>query len=167
MTVLHSLITVLLVSLLSFSVLASKNSSKLHENQQKETEQNTWLKERFQDQHRALIPIVAVADMFFSCNNERKVDDVEYTIRDLVTKVDRNTLAEKLILCLKDDTMQSDIALNFGLFGCFHQQLAHLPEAERKQKLALVSQAINNLSHDERKKSFTQCVTEQAIHYLK
>jgi hypothetical protein len=105
--------------------------------------------------------------MFFICNKERKVDQTAYQLNDLVTKMDRNTLAEKLILCLKEDTMQSDTALNFGLLGCFHAQLAHLPADDRMQKMKLVKQAINNLSHNERKKSFTQCVTEQSIQYLK
>ena len=81
--------------------------------------------------------------------------------------MDKNVLAEKLATCLGEDTMQSDTALNFGLFGCFHQQLAHLPKAEREQKMTLVKQAVSSLSHEERKKSFTQCVTEQSIHYLK
>ena len=49
--------------------------------------------------------------------------------------MDKNTLAEKLGDCLGDDTMQSDTALNFGLFGCFEQQLAHLPKAEQEQKM--------------------------------
>jgi hypothetical protein len=164
---LHSILIVLFVSLLSSSALASTNSSQANESHKKEAVNNAWLTERFQDQHRELIPIVAVADIFFSCNKERKVDVVEYTLGDLVTKMDRDVLAEKLILCLKEDTMQSDIALNFGLFGCFHQQLAHLSAAERQQKMILVKKAISNLSHEERKKSFTQCVTEQAIHYLK
>lgn len=128
---------------------------------------NEWLKKRFNEQHQALIPVVAVADMFFVCNQERKVDTSNYSISILVNKMDRNILAEKLSDCLGDDTMQSDAALNFGLLGCFHAQLAHLPEIDREQKMALVKQAISSLSHDERKKSFTQCVTEQSIHHLK
>ncbi len=164
---LHSLNTILLASLLFFSAMASSSSPQPVGSQQSEVAHNAWLKDRFQEQHRELIPIVAVADIFYSCNKERKVDEAEYTLRDLVTKMHRDTLAKKLILCLKEDTMKSDIALNFGLFGCFHQQLAHLPEAERLQKMKLVKQAVSNLSHEERKKSFTQCVSEQAIHYLK
>ena len=127
---------------------------------------NEWLKKRFGKQHQQLMPIVAVADMFFSCNQLRQVDSVAYQLNYLITEMDNNTLAEKLAHCLGDDTMQSDVALNFGLFGCFHQQLAHLPKAEREQKMQLVKQAVSSLSHDERKKSFTQCVTEQTIHYL-
>jgi len=128
---------------------------------------NEWLKQRFSKQHQALIPIVAVADIFFSCNKARKVEPKSYQLNELITQMDKNVLAEKLANCLGEDTMQSDTALNFGLFGCFHQQLAHLPKAEREQKMTLVKQAVSSLSHDERKKSFTQCVTEQSIHYLK
>lgn len=128
---------------------------------------NEWLKQRFSKQHQALIPIVAVADIFFSCNKARKVESKSYQLNELITQMDKNVLAEKLANCLGEDTMQSDTALNFGLFGCFHQQLAHLPKAEREQKMTLVKQAVSSLSHDERKKSFTQCVTEQSIHYLK
>ena len=112
------------------------------------------------------MPIVAVADMLYSCNNERKIEPVTYQLDDLIVNMDKNRLAEKLIACLGDDDMQSEVALNFGLLGCFHQQLAHLPKAERQQKMALVEKAILSLSRSERKKSFTQCVTEQAINYL-
>lgn len=128
---------------------------------------NEWLKKSFSKQHQQLIPIVAVADMFFSCNQTRKTDKINYELSFLINKMDRNTLAEKLSSCLGEDTMQSDDALNFGLFGCFHEQLAHLPKAEREQKMQLVKKAISSLSPNERKKSFTQCVTEQSIHYLK
>ena len=132
-----------------------------------DTEHNAWLKQRFSEQHEKLIPVVAVADMFFSCNQVRKVDDHDYKLADLITVMDKSLLAEKLSLCLGEDGMQSNIALNFGLLGCFHEQLAHLPLQERKEKMKLVKQAIASLSFDERKKSFTQCVTQQAIHYLK
>lgn len=128
---------------------------------------NQWLKKRFSEQHQQLIPVVAVADMFFICNQTRKFDKVDYKLPFLVNEMDRNTLAEKLSNCLGTDTMQSDVALNFGLFGCFSEQLAHLPKADREQKMMLVKQAVASLSHEERKKSFTQCVTEQSIHYLK
>jgi hypothetical protein len=128
---------------------------------------NEWLKKRFSDQHQQLIPVVAVADIFFSCNKIRKTDKADYSLSFLINKMDKNTLAEKLASCLGDDIMQSDVALNFGMFGCFHEQLAHLPQTEREQKMHLVKQAVSALSHEERKKSFTQCVTEQSIHYLK
>jgi len=129
-------------------------------------EHNAWLKQQFSEQHEKLMPIVAVADMLYSCNNERKIEPVTYQLHDLIVNMDKNRLAEKLIVCLGDDDMQSEVALNFGLLGCFHQQLAHLPKAERQQKMALVEKAILSLSRSERKKSFTQCVTEQAIDYL-
>lgn len=128
---------------------------------------NAWLKQKFSEQHQKLIPIVAVADMLYSCNKERKIEPVNYKLNDLILNMDKNRLAQKLMLCLGDNDMQSDVALNFGLLGCFHEQLAHLPEIESQQKMVLVKKAILSLSFNERKKSFTQCVTAQAIHYLK
>ena len=104
--------------------------------------------------------------MFYACNKARKSDRIDYQLSDLVTKMHKKQLAEKLTLCLDKDTIQSEVALNFGLLGCFHEQLAHLPKVERQQQMLLVEKAILSLSHSERKKSFTQCVTEQAIHYL-
>ncbi len=130
-------------------------------------EHNAWLKNKFSEQHQKITPIVAVADMLYSCNQERQIEPVNYKLNDLILKMDKNRLAEKLILCLGDDDMQSEIALNFGLLGCFHEQLSHLPEVEQQQKMALVKKAILSLSRNERKKSFTQCVSAQAIHYLK
>lgn len=129
-------------------------------------EHDAWLKQHFSEQHEKLIPVVAVADIFFICNQVRNVDKHDYQLAYLIKTMDKNILAEKLSLCLNTDEIQSDVALNFGLLGCFHQQLAHLPEQERKLKMKLVKQAIASLSQSERKKSFTQCVTEQAIHYL-
>ena len=130
-------------------------------------EHKNWLKDKFSVQHEKLIPIVAVADMFFACNQARKTDKVTYQVTDLVTKVSRNDLAEKLSTCLKGELPNSDTALNFGLIGCFHEQLKELPEEDRKVKQKLVRQAIARLSKAERQKSFTQCVTDQAIGYLK
>lgn len=129
-------------------------------------EHNAWLKNKFSDQHQSLIPIVAVADMLYACNQARKVEPVTYQFKALILHMDKNRLAEKLLSCLGEDTMQSDTALNFGLLGCFEEQLMHLPDIEREQKMILVKNAIKALSHDERKKSFTQCVSAQAIHYL-
>ena len=129
-------------------------------------EHDKWLKEKFSQQHQQLIPVVAVADMFFACNYERKTDPVNYQVKDLVKKMDPNLLAEKLATCLAGDSLQSDQALNFGLMGCFREQLKKLPKEERRQKLRLVKQAIASLSREERHKSFTKCVTDQAINYL-
>ena len=130
-------------------------------------EHQKWLKDKFAVQHENLIPIVAVADMYFACNNERKFEPNAITVKDLVTKLDKNELAEKLAGCLKKDTPNSNIALNFGLIGCFHEQLKGLPEKERTIKEKLVKQAIAKLSKEQRQQSFTQCVTDQAIGYLK
>ncbi len=130
-------------------------------------EHNAWLKQKFSKQHEQLIPVVAVADMLYACNNARKVEPVIFKHEELILRMDRDRLAEKLVTCLGEDTMQSEAALNFGLIGCFQAQLADLPAAERQQKMALVEQAILSLSASERKKSFTQCVTQQTIRYLK
>ncbi len=124
-----------------------------------------WLKARFGVQHEKLIPIVAVADMYFSCQQQKQADS-NLTIKGLITKVDRNVLAENLIECLAGVSAKSDIALNYGLKGCFHEQLSNLSLKDKQQKMALVTKAIASLSRAERQKSFTQCVTEQAINYL-
>ena len=152
--------------LLLVSSVPTQAFSKNSKQEQITTEHKAWLKEKFSEQHKKLIPIVAVADMYYACNKRRKVDPISYQLTDLVNKIDKNQLADKLSLCLGEDTVQSDVALNFGLLGCFHEQLSHLSEIEKKQRMALVEKAILSLSRNERKKSFTQCVTEQAIHYL-
>lgn len=128
---------------------------------------NLWLKEKFSKQHDALIPVVAVADMFFACNKQRKVDPIGYQVKELIIKMDRDVLADKLSQCLNGETVKSETALNFGLTGCFYEQLQDLSKEERQQKMVLVSRAIASLNYQERQKSFTQCVTDQAIGYLK
>lgn len=130
-------------------------------------EHQAWLKNQFSEQHQQLIPIVAVADMYFSCNQERKVDATSISLEALVTQQSRAVLADKLINCLGEDDVKSDVALNFGLLGCFHQQLGHLPHNEKAQKMVIVEKAILALSREERQQSFTKCVNAQAIHYLK
>ncbi|MCJ8319681.1 MAG: hypothetical protein MJK12_08600 [Colwellia sp.] len=130
-------------------------------------EHKQWLKQKFAEQHQNLIPIVAVADMYFACNKLRKVDPIQLPLADLVTKEDKNVLAEKLSVCLGSDEIKSDLALNFGLQGCFHQQLSGLPDEERKIKMELVDKAILSLSREERQQSFTRCVNAQTIVYLK
>jgi hypothetical protein len=152
----------LLISI--FSAQAQQNNNEVKNDSV--TEHNAWLKETFSNQHEKLIPIVAVADMLYACNQQRKIEPVNYKLKDLIINMDKNRLAEKLILCLDDDSMQSEAALNFGLLGCFHEQLSHLPDIERQQKMALVKKTIVSLSRSERKKSFTQCVSAQATHYL-
>lgn len=158
---------VLLASVLFTSASVAQDLSEgITTDKKSSQEHNAWLKQRFSEQHQKLIPVIAVADMFYACNIERKIDPHDYQLADLISIMDRNRLAEKLALCLGDDTIQSEVAVNFGLLGCFHEQLAHLPKVERQQKMILVKSAIHSLSSSERKKSFTQCVTEQAIHYL-
>lgn len=130
-------------------------------------EHSKWLTEQFSEQHQALLPVVAVADMFYACNKSKKVEQTSYQLSDLVTKMDKNELANKLTHCLGDDDIKSDVAMNYGLEGCFDEQLSALPPTEKQEKMVLVKKAIMSLSRIERQKSFTKCVNAQAMHYLK
>ncbi len=157
---------IFLVVLALFTV----NSSTVVASQQKTAEQlehDKWLKLRFSEQHKKLIPIVAVADMFFSCDKAQNSGNANYTVSDLVENMDRGLLAEKLSNCLGDSDMKSDIALNYGLHACFFEQLNGLPRAEKQKKMRIVTDSISSLSREERQKSFSRCVTDQAIRYLK
>jgi len=148
------------------SILTVFFSVGLHAEPSKDLEMEQWLKARFGAQHQELMPVVAVADMVYSCEKERQIG-TNLPVKALLTQVDKNALAEQLIVCLAGESPKSDIALNYGLSGCFYEQLADLPQAEKQQKMRLVTQAIAALSREERQKSFTQCVTDQAIHYLR
>lgn len=150
-----------------FLVLHSSSFAFSNQNASQQDKADQWLKERFSEQHQQLIPIVAVADMYFACNRARKTEQGSLPIKYLVERMDKNVLAQKLQLCLAEDALQSDTAINFGLLGCFHEQLAELPKDERQQKMKLVKQAIASLSRQQRKESLTQCVTDQAINYLR
>lgn len=141
-------------------------SAPLQAAQSQNLEMNQWLKARFGAQHQALIPVVAVADMLYSCQQQKKKAEI-LTIKALITQLDKNTLAEQLITCLAGESPKSDTALNYGLKACFYEQLDHLSLVEKQQKMAVVIQTIATLSRSERQKSFTQCVTDQAIHYLR
>lgn len=141
-------------------------SAPLQAAQSQTLEMNQWLKARFGAQHQALIPIVAVADMLYSCQQQKQKAE-SLTIKALITQLDKNTLAEQLITCLAGESPKSDTALNYGLKACFYEQFSHLSLAEKQQKMAVVTQTIATLSRSERQKSFTQCVTDQAIHYLR
>jgi hypothetical protein len=150
---------------LLLSIVVLVFSAPLQATQSQTLDRNQWLKARFGAQHEALIPVVAVADMLFSCQQQKQINENQ-TIKMLITQMDKNTLAEKLMTCLAGKSPKSDTALNYGLKGCFHEQLSNLPAEEKQQKMRLVTQSINELSRSERKKSFTQCVTDQAINYL-
>ena len=153
----------------TISVCAAILAFNLNAAESMPTEQshNEWLKQQFAEKHQAILPKVAVADMFYGCNLARQSDPVPYQINQIIEKMDKDLLAEKLDICLADDNASSDNALNFGLVGCFTDQLSELPKKEREQKMSLVSGAIERLSREERQKSFTKCVTKQAIKYIK
>lgn len=135
--------------------------------QMSDEEYNALLKQRFSEQHQAMIPVVAVADMFFACNRDKKFDAIDHQIDDLVNRMDRDRLAEKLVACLGEASLQSDTAINYGLRGCFHAQMAALDQASYDEKMAQLEALIASLPMTERQKSLTQCVTDQAIYYLK
>lgn len=124
------------------------------------------LKKRFSEKHQAIMPKVAVADMFFACNRQRHSDDFDYQIEDLVNKMDKGELAEKLSLCLAGAPLKSDIALNFGLIGCFHAQMKALDQKKYDENQAKIELLLLKLSREERQKTFTKCVTDQAIYFL-
>ncbi len=161
-TLITSLLTTLFFSGQSLAIVSAQANESLTPQ-----EYQQWLKAKFADQHEQLIPVVAVANMFYACNKARKIDPIGYRVPDLITKMDRDQLAEKLTACLGQDSVKSNVAINFGLEGCFYEQLADKPAEERQQKMKLVKRAIASLSKEERQKSLTQCVTSQAIDYLK
>ena len=161
----HTLFTIMISGLLagySHASIAQKNTTELPDKAYQQ-----WLKDQFSEQHQQLIPIVAVADIFFGCNKARKTDANSYTINELVTQMNKKTLAEKVSTCLGSDEIQSDNAINFGLLGCFSEQLTDLSHTEKQQKMEIVKSTFSTLSHAERQKSFTQCVNAQAINDLK
>jgi hypothetical protein len=160
----------ILLNTCSMLICFAFSSSIVSASQDKTSEQlehNKWLKLRFSEQHKNLIPIVAVADMFFACDKAKNSGNVNYQVADLVEKMDRNLLAEKLSQCLEGEGMKSDVALNYGLYGCFYQQLESLATEDKQEKMKVVTQSIASLSREERQKSFSRCVTDQAISYLK
>lgn len=154
------------VLLVNLAVAIFMFSTPLQATQSQTLDRNQWLKARFGAQHEALIPVVAVADMLFGCQQKKQINE-NLTIKALITQLDRDILAEKLITCLAGESLKSDVSLNYGLKGCFYEQFSHLSVAQRQEKMGLVSKSIDGLSRSERQKSFTKCVTDQAIKYLK
>lgn len=159
-------LTVIVMKTSMVILTATPTAISAEQTKEEELAHNQWLKDRYSQAHQELIPVVAIADMFFACDIEHNIDKNDHKIKYLVIKMDRNLLAEQLSKCLGEETIHSNTAINYGLHGCFHDQLADLPVTERKQKMKLVKQAIASLSREERLKSFTQCVTDQAINYL-
>ena len=156
---LYSKILIPLLTLMcSFNALSAEEKD-LSEHQE-------WLKNKFAEQHNKLIPVVAVADILFACNKVNDQGYGGYSLDTLITKMDKAQLAGKLSSCLGDESVSSEQAINYGLLGCFSDQLNDLPANEKSERMVLVKKAINSLSLEEKKKSFTQCVTDQSISYL-
>lgn len=136
--------------------------------QQQTFDSDQWLKNRFSVQHQNLQPVVAVADMYLGCQIRKNIPKSQLIgVKQSVTSTDRNVLAQKLVACLGEQSIKSDIAINDGLVGCFYEQFAGMKENERAEKMQEVQQALVELSKQERQKTLTQCVSEQAINYLK
>jgi len=154
--------SVVLMLIVNFNVLSAETNlpAQLTEHQQ-------WLKDKFNDQHTKLIPKVAVADVFFACNNDKNNTYGKYSLSTLITTTHKDILAEKANHCLAGEAISSNIAINYGLLGCFQDQFKNLPENERESKLNQVKTAFKTLSKAERQKSFTKCVINQSITYLK
>ena len=127
----------------------------------------SWLKNKFASQHEKLLPVVAVADMFYGCNAVRQIDPKKHQVKDLIVKMDQNQLADKLIECLGKSGIKSEEAINFGLIGCFTEQFTLLKPEDKKEKLKQVNAILLTLSYPEKQKTFTKCTTMQAIDYLK
>ncbi|OUS28101.1 hypothetical protein A9Q98_08160 [Thalassotalea sp. 42_200_T64] len=119
---------------------------------------------KFAEMHQQLMPVVAVADMFYGCNISS--EQTQFSLQNLIHNMDKDVLATKLSNCLGEENIASDKALNFGLQGCFIDQMSHLPDAQRKQRLLEVNDIIKLLPRAERQKSFTQCVNNQTLKYL-
>jgi len=162
MKILLSLNSVLLTALLVTNIAFASQDKTLEQ-----LEHDKWLKLRFSAQHERLIPIVAVANMFYACDKTKNSGSANYQVKELVENMDRNLLAEKLTQCLDSENIKSDLALNYGLQGCFSEQLSALPKDQQAIKMARVIASISSLSREERQKSFSSCVTDQAIRYLK
>ena len=118
----------------------------------------------FSTQHQDLMPIVAVADMYYGCVLAKDPTPPEFLT--LITQTDKNKLAEQLSNCLGEDSLASDAALNNGLIACFSDQTSHLPVQERDQSMQQVKEAIRALPRSERQRSFTQCVNNQTLKYM-
>ena len=153
---------------LNLSIILFVSNKIVAEDSVKElTEREQWLKTLFSKQHEALIPKVAVANMFFACNIENNQEFGTKSLPELINNESKERLAEKLTACLNGISVKSEQAINYSLLGCFHDQFKTLSNDEKNKKIKVVKQAINSLDITEKKKSLSQCVTDQAITYLK
>lgn len=119
---------------------------------------------QFSEMHQQLMPIVAVADMFYGCHLNKPQQ--QYSLFFLINDMDRDLLATKLSECLGEENLASDNALNYGIKACFSDQMSHLPENEQQKNIEQVETVLTQLPRAERQKSFTQCVNNQTLKYL-
>lgn len=125
-----------------------------------------WLKEQMSAKHQQLIPKVMVADIYFACNIDKKIEPLTYPLSHLITRVSKAHLSEKLISCLGNHNIRSEQAINYGLVACFSEQFSELSKQEQQANMKKVRKAIASLSAIEKQQSFLKCTTEQAIEYI-
>lgn len=125
-----------------------------------------WLKDKMLVKHKELIPKVMVADIYFGCNLEKKIEPITYPLSHLVEKVSKKLLSEKLVSCLGNSDIRSEQAINYGLVVCFSQQFKELTKEEQQENMQKVRSAIATLTRNEKQQSFLKCTTQQAIQYI-
>lgn len=129
-------------------------------------EQAQWLKEQMSAKHQQLIPKVMVADIYFACNLDKKIEPVTYPLSHLIYRVSKAQLSEKLISCLGSTDIRSEQAINYGLLACFSEQFSNLTKQEQQANMQKVHKAIASLSVSEKQQSFLKCTTQQAVQYI-
>ncbi|WNC68314.1 hypothetical protein RI845_17565 [Thalassotalea nanhaiensis] len=149
--------------LLSFFLLFSFSSGLFAATQTKPANPDEMVKQ-FSKMHEQLMPIVAVADMFYGCHLNKAQE--QYTLEFLINDMDKELLATKLSECLGEENLASDNALNYGIKACFSDQMSHLPDDEQQKNIEQVDNVLAELPRSERQKSFTQCVNNQTLKYL-
>lgn len=121
---------------------------------------------QYKQKHSELVPVVAVADMYYGCSVMRLNKTPDYSVNHMVTMLDRDLLADNLSRCLNEDSLKSEVAINFGLYGCFFNQMSHLSDKERESYMDKVNGLLGTLSKEQKQKSFTQCVSDQTVNYI-
>ncbi len=147
--------------MLSFSSIAQDSKEPVTKPQLQSPEA---LVASFEKMHQELMPVVAVADMFYGCNKAAGGED--YSFETLINDMDKEQLATKLTTCLGSDSLASDEALDFGIMACFADMVSDMEEAEQTTRLNQVREVLKELPREQRQSNFTQCVNNQTLKYL-
>jgi hypothetical protein len=116
--------------------------------------------------HQQLMTVVAVADIYFGCQQANPAQHQSYPHSELISKINPNALAEKLEACLNTMPLKSEKAIEYGLIGCISDQVKGLAEEKQQQHLAKLKALLSKLTIAEKQKNFTKCVNDQALEYL-